>query len=59
LPVVVIQREGGEPLVAVECEVERRRLRRYYQENGVAVYPTVQRALNALARVVAYERKRG
>jgi acyl-CoA synthetase (NDP forming) len=56
---VVIQREGGEPLVAVECEVERRRLRRYYQENGVAVYPTVQRALNALARVVAYERKRG
>jgi len=59
LPVVVIQREGGEPLEAVECEVERRRLRRYYQENGVAVYPTVQRALNALARVVAYGRRKG
>ena len=54
LPVLVVQREGGEPLEAVECETERRRLRRYYQENGVAVYPTVQRALSALARVVAY-----
>jgi acyl-CoA synthetase (NDP forming) len=59
LPVLVVQREGGEPLEGVECEAERRRLRRYYQENGVAVYPTVQRALSALARVVAYGRRKG
>jgi acyl-CoA synthetase (NDP forming) len=57
LPVLLVQREGGEPLEAVECEAERRRLRRYYQENGVAVYPSVQRALNALSKVVTYARK--
>jgi acyl-CoA synthetase (NDP forming) len=59
IPVVVVQREGGEPLEKLQCESERRRLRKYYQENGVAVYPTVQRALNALGKVVAYEKRMG
>ncbi len=58
LPVIVVQREGGEPLEALSCEAERRRLRRYYQDNGVPVYPSVQRALNALGKVVAYGRRK-
>jgi acyl-CoA synthetase (NDP forming) len=58
IPVIVVQREGGEPLEKLQCESERRRLRKYYQENGVAVYPTVQRALDALGKVVAYEKRR-
>jgi acyl-CoA synthetase (NDP forming) len=56
IPVIVVQREGGESLEMMQCEAERRRLRRYYQANGIAVYPTVQRALNALGKMVAFER---
>jgi acyl-CoA synthetase (NDP forming) len=59
LPVLVVQRDGGEPLEALECEAERRRLRKYYQENGVPVYPTAARALNALGKVNRYYQRVG
>jgi len=54
IPVVVVIREGGEALDKLAMETERRRLRKYYQENGVPVYSTVQRATKAIARVVSY-----
>jgi acyl-CoA synthetase (NDP forming) len=57
IPVIVVQREGGEPLEKLSFESERRRLRKYYQENGVAVYPTAQRALNSLGKMVAREQR--
>jgi acyl-CoA synthetase (NDP forming) len=59
IPVIVVQREGGEPLDEIACDAERRRLRKYYQENNVPVYPTVQRALNALGKTVAYQKRMG
>ncbi len=54
IPVIVILREGGEGLDALSVEAERRRLRKYFQENGVAVFPNIQRALVALGRMVNY-----
>lgn len=59
IPVVVVLREGGEPLEKLACESERRRLRKYYQENGVAVYPTIQRAAGALGKMVRHSRRMG
>jgi acyl-CoA synthetase (NDP forming) len=56
IPVVVVLREGGEALDGLAFETERRRLHKYYQENGVPVYSTVQRAATALGRVAAYYR---
>jgi hypothetical protein len=53
-PVVVVLRENLDPSSGFEIEKERLRLRRYYQENGLAVYPTLERAFHALGRVVAY-----
>jgi acyl-CoA synthetase (NDP forming) len=53
-PVVVVLRENLDPSSAFEIEKERLRLRRYYQENGLAVYPTLERAFRALGHVVAY-----
>jgi acyl-CoA synthetase (NDP forming) len=59
MPVIVVLREGGEPLEEIACEAERRRLRKYYQENGVAVFPTAQRAFNALGKMTRYYRRMG
>lgn len=53
-PVVVVLRENLDPSSGFEIEQERLRLRRYYQENDLAVYPTLERAFHALGRVVAY-----
>jgi acyl-CoA synthetase (NDP forming) len=57
--VIAVLGDGGEPLGTLEWEIERRRLRKYYQENGVSVYPTVQRALNALGKVTRYYQRVG
>lgn len=54
MPVIVVLGNGGEPLDSLEWETERRRLRKHYQEHGVPVYPTVQRALNALGKTTRY-----
>ncbi len=56
IPLVVVLRDGGEPLEKLAMETERRRLRKYYQENGIPVYSTVQRAAGALGHVVSYYR---
>ncbi len=59
MPVLVVLREGGEPFEELSYETERRRLRKYYQENGVAVYPTTQRAFDALAKMIRYHQRMG
>lgn len=56
LPVVVVLREGGDLPGEVRWEAERRRLRSYYQERGIPVYPTVERAMKALGRAIGYYR---
>ncbi|MCL5736489.1 MAG: CoA-binding protein [Actinobacteria bacterium] len=57
LPVMVVLRENLDPNGNVMVEAERLRLRRYYQENEVAVYPTPDRAFRALGHVVAHNRR--
>lgn len=54
IPIIVILGEGGDPPSILSCEAERRRLRRLYQDQGIAVYPTVERAMNSLGRMVRY-----
>ncbi|MDB4444553.1 CoA-binding protein [bacterium] len=54
MPIMLVLREAGDPGGAISWEDERGRLRRYYNENGIAVYPTVERAIKALGRVVSY-----
>lgn len=57
LPVVVVLRENLDPLGDFAAESERLRLRRYYLENGIAVYPTADRAFRALGHVVGHYRR--
>jgi len=56
--VVMILREGGDKTGDLSYETEKRRLRKYYQDNGVLVYPTIGRALRALGRVISYYRRK-
>ena len=58
IPVVVVLPEHWDPTGSVAYAAETIRLRRYYQENGVAVFPTVERAFRALGQVVRYNRWR-
>jgi len=39
----------------IEFEVERRRLRDYYLANGIPVYPTLDRAIRAVAHLARYQ----
>jgi acyl-CoA synthetase (NDP forming) len=59
IPVLVVIHEGGEPLEKLSRESEKRRLRKYYHENGVAVYPTTQRAFDALGKMIRYHQRMG
>jgi acyl-CoA synthetase (NDP forming) len=52
--IMVVLREGGDSAGEISWEDERCRLRRYYNERGIAVYPTVERAIKALGQVVSY-----
>jgi len=54
IPVIIVLREGGEGLDKLSVETERRRLRKYFQQNGIAVFPNIQRALGALGRMINY-----
>ncbi len=56
IPVVVILREGGDVPGKLSCEAETRKLRAYYRNNNVAVYPNIERALKALGKMIAYYR---
>jgi acyl-CoA synthetase (NDP forming) len=58
IPVIVILRGGGEKPSELSWEKERRRLRDYYLENGIGVYPTSDRALKSLGRMIRYYRQR-
>jgi len=55
MPVLVVMRDGGDP----SYDSERRRLSKYYHENGVAVYSTTQRAFDALAKMIKYYKRKG
>ena len=57
IPVIVILRDGGNPPGKADIEAENHRLREYYHQNGVAVYPTIQRALKSLGKVIAYNKR--
>jgi acyl-CoA synthetase (NDP forming) len=57
VPVVVVLRENLDPNGDFAVEAERMRLRRYYQENGIAVYPTADRAFRALGHVIGHNRR--
>ncbi len=57
IPVVVVLRENLDPRSDIAVEAERLRLRRYYQDNGIAVYPTPDRAFRALGHVIDYYRR--
>jgi len=41
----------------VEFEADRRSLRHYYITHGIPVYPTLERAVKALAHVVRYQER--
>ena len=56
IPIIVVLGEGGDPPDILSCEAERRRLRRFYQDKGIAVYPTVERAMTSLGRMIRYYR---
>jgi len=58
IPVIMVLREGGEKPGILSWEEERRRLRDYYLENNVGVYPTTDRALKSLGRMIRYYRQR-
>jgi acyl-CoA synthetase (NDP forming) len=58
LPVVVVLRENLDPEGACAFDDERLRLRRYYQANGIAVYPTADRAFRALGHVIGHNSRR-
>ena len=57
--VVVVLREYLDPNCDPTLDLERLRLRDYYHKNGVAVYPTAERAFRALGHVVAYNTRGG
>jgi hypothetical protein len=57
VPVIVVIRENLDPDGNIAVEAERIRLRRYYQENGLAVFPTADRAFRALGHVTRYYRR--
>jgi acyl-CoA synthetase (NDP forming) len=57
--VVVVLREYLDPNGDFSVEAERLRLREYYQSNGLAVFPTAERAFRALGHVIARNRKGG
>jgi acyl-CoA synthetase (NDP forming) len=58
IPVIVVLREDGAPREKAAFEEELLRLRAYYHDNGVATYPTAERALRALGQVVSYNQWR-
>jgi acyl-CoA synthetase (NDP forming) len=58
LPVIVVQRANLDPNENPLVEAETTRLRQQYQRAGVAVFPTAERAFNALGHVINYYRRR-
>lgn len=59
IPIIVVIREGGDSDDWMSWEAERRRIRRYYHDQGIPVFPTFERALQALGRIVRYYHRKG
>jgi acyl-CoA synthetase (NDP forming) len=58
IPVVMVLRDGGERPGALTWEEERRKLRDYYFENKVGIFPNIDRALRSLGRMIRYYQRR-
>jgi acyl-CoA synthetase (NDP forming) len=59
IPVIVVLREGWDRESGLAYERERKRLRDYYLRKGLGVYPTTERALKALGRMIRYYGNKG
>ena len=57
--VVVVLRDYLDPNGDFRVEAERLRLREHYQSNGLAVYPTAERAFRALGHIIRHNRDTG
>lgn len=66
---LVVKEKFGKPIIVVLCEeitdiemlefeADRRELRDYYLAHGIPVYPTLDRAIRALAHFVKYQEQR-
>jgi hypothetical protein len=57
IPVVMVLNEELSDDDKIEFETDRRLLRSFYLAKGLPVYPTVERAVKALANVVKYKER--
>jgi acyl-CoA synthetase (NDP forming) len=57
IPVIMVLNEELSDDDKIEFEADRRLLRSYYLTKGLPVYPTVERAVKALANVVKYKKR--
>jgi acyl-CoA synthetase (NDP forming) len=56
-PIIMVLGEEVTDPEMMEYEADRRSLRNYYLSHGIPVYPTLERAVKALAQVVKYQEK--
>ncbi len=56
-PLVMVLSEGGTEVERMEVEKARRQFRDFYLKAGIPVYPTLERAAAAVAKVVEYYQK--
>jgi len=56
-PIIMVLSEEVTDAEMIEFEADRRSLRNYYLNHGIPVYPTLERAVKALAHVVKYRER--
>jgi acyl-CoA synthetase (NDP forming) len=56
-PIVMVLSEEVTDSEMIEFEADRRSLRNYYLSHGIPVFPTIERAVKAVAHVVKYQEK--
>jgi acyl-CoA synthetase (NDP forming) len=56
-PIIMVLSEEVTDAEMIEFEADRRSLRNYYLNHGIPVYPTLERAVKALAQVVKYQER--
>ncbi|MBA7600994.1 hypothetical protein ES703_08057 [subsurface metagenome] len=57
-PVIMVLPVGGTDVDMLEAEKARRQFRDFYLRNGIPVYPSLERAARAIAKVVQYYERR-
>jgi acyl-CoA synthetase (NDP forming) len=57
MAVILSEETSDSGPIEIEFEADRRMLRDYYLANGIAVYPTLTRAANAIVNVVRYKER--